>query len=115
MIHLGKSSKTLLIFVKQLILTKGEYFSFSNLEYSKICVNGHSKKDKTRILLTNGSSMKIKSIAECSAILLTCIKLYLVLKANFLSFWEWVFYSGFTVLLTYFIFLYFRARHDILH
>ena len=27
---------------------------------------GHSKIDKTKILMTNGSLMKVKSIAECS-------------------------------------------------
>ena len=32
----------------------------------KTCVNGHSKTDKTKILMTNGSLMKFKSIAECS-------------------------------------------------
>ena len=41
--------------------------------------SGHSNIDKTKILMTNGSLMKIKSIAEnapCghSAILLTSIK-----------------------------------------
>ena len=55
--------------------------------------------------MTNGSFIKFKIIAECSlwkrehsAILLTCIKRQLVLKTNFLSFWEWPFYTGFTVL-----------------
>ena len=38
----------------------------------------HSKIDKSKILMPNGSLMKVKSIAECSkgehsAILLTCI------------------------------------------
>ena len=28
--------------------------------------NGHSKIDKTKNLMTNGSLMKVKSIAECS-------------------------------------------------
>ena len=28
--------------------------------------NSHSKIDKTKILMTNGSLMKVKSIAECS-------------------------------------------------
>ena len=32
-----------------------------------------TKKDKTKILITNGSLMKIERIAECR-ILLTCIK-----------------------------------------
>ena len=41
--------------------------------------------------MTNGRLMKVKSIPECSpleysTILLTCIKRYLVLKTNFLSF-----------------------------
>ena len=34
--------------------------------YSKTCVNGHSKIDITNILMTNGSLMKVESIAECS-------------------------------------------------
>ena len=29
-------------------------------------LNAHSKIDKTKILMTNGSLMKVKSIAECS-------------------------------------------------
>ena len=33
--------------------------------YSKTCVNGHSKIDRIKILMTNGSLMKVKSIAEC--------------------------------------------------
>ena len=32
----------------------------------KPVLNGHSKIDKIKILLTNGSLMKVKSIAECS-------------------------------------------------
>ena len=32
----------------------------------KHVLNGHSKTDKTNILMTNGSPMKVKSIAECS-------------------------------------------------
>ena len=38
---------------------------------------GHSEIDKTEILTTNGSLMKVESIAKClehSAIILTCIK-----------------------------------------
>ena len=33
---------------------------------------------------------------EHSAILLTCIKRYMELNSNFLSFLEWLFYTGFT-------------------
>ena len=29
-------------------------------------LNGHSKIDKTKILMTNGSLMKVESIAECT-------------------------------------------------
>ena len=39
---------------------------FSSIMYSKTCVNGHSKIDKTKILMTNSSLMKIESIAEWS-------------------------------------------------
>ena len=45
----------------------------------KFVSRGHSKIDKTNVLKTNVSLMKVESIAECSfkhsAILLTCIKL----------------------------------------
>ena len=45
----------------------------------KPVLSGHSKKDKTKVLMANGSLMQVKRIAECSplehsAILLTCIK-----------------------------------------
>ena len=43
----------------------------------KSVLRGHSKIDKTKVLMANGSLMKVESIAECSehsAILLTCIK-----------------------------------------
>ena len=42
----------------------------------KPVLSGHLKIDKTKILMENGSLMKVESIAECSpsAILLTCIK-----------------------------------------
>ena len=32
----------------------------------KPVLSGHSKIDKTKILMTNGSLMKVKSIAQCS-------------------------------------------------
>ena len=35
--------------------------------YSKTCVKRPLKIDKTNILITNGSLMKVTSIAECSA------------------------------------------------
>ena len=42
-----------------------EYCSGKSI-YCKICVNGHSKIDKTKILMTNGSLMNVKSIADNS-------------------------------------------------
>ena len=52
----------------------------------KPVLSGHSKMDKTNILMTNGSLMKVESIAECSH--LTCIMQNLVLKTNYgLLFW----------------------------
>ena len=32
----------------------------------KPVLRGHSKSDKTKIIMTNGSFMKVESIAECS-------------------------------------------------
>ena len=38
-----------------------------NREYTvKPVMSGHSKIDKTKIILTNGSLIKVESIAECS-------------------------------------------------
>ena len=56
------------------------YFGWENFQAAvKPVFSGHSKIDKTKVAKTNGSLMKVKSIAECSplehsAILLTCIK-----------------------------------------
>ena len=41
-------------------------FFSSNFEYSKTCLKQQLKIDKTKVLKTNGSPMKVKSIAECS-------------------------------------------------
>ena len=65
-------------------------------------LSGHSKIDKIKILMTNSSLKKVESIAECSplehsAILLTCIKRYSVLKINFGLLFEWPLQTGFTV------------------
>ena len=40
----------------------------------KLVLSDHSKIDKTKVVKVNSSLMKVESIAECSAILLTCIK-----------------------------------------
>ena len=44
----------------------------------KPVLSGHLEIDKTKVLMKNGSFMKVVSIAECSAILLTSIKRLLV-------------------------------------
>ena len=33
---------------------------------AKPVISGHSKIDKTKMLMTNGSLMKVESITECS-------------------------------------------------
>ena len=48
---------------------------------------------------TNYCLMQVKSIAECSAILLTFIKLPFVIKIFVLSIFEWPLKTGFTVVL----------------
>ena len=41
--------------------------SHSEIQYTvNPVLSGHSKIDKTKILMTNGSLMKVESIAECS-------------------------------------------------
>ena len=41
-------------------------FNFICMDTVEPVLNGHSKMDKTKILMTNGSLMKVESIAECS-------------------------------------------------
>ena len=64
----------------------------------KPVLSDYSKIDKAKILLTNGSLMKGKRIAECShsAIILTCIKQKSVLITNFGLLFEWPLMTGFT-------------------
>ena len=40
--------------------------SAQNFGTAKPVLSGHSKIDKTRMLMTNGTLMKVESIAECS-------------------------------------------------
>ena len=58
-------------------------FAKSMKDTVKPVLSGHIKMDKPKVLKTNGSLMKVESIAECS--LLTCIKQKSVLKTKFLS------------------------------
>ena len=57
----------------------------------------HLKIDKTKVLMKNGSLMNVESIAEHSAILLTCMKRWRVLKNIFSVRFEWLLKTGFTV------------------
>ena len=41
-------------------------FNLICMDTVKPALNGHSKVDKAKILMTNGSLMKVESIAECS-------------------------------------------------
>ena len=73
--------------------------------YSKTCVKQplnrqYTKQiDKTKILMTNGSLMKVESIAECSprSILQFFWPALDILKTNFRSLWKLPFYTDFTV------------------
>ena len=46
------------------------YVDYLEVSYGEVTVkpvlNGHSKIDKTKILMTSGSLLKVESIAECS-------------------------------------------------
>ena len=89
------------------ILIRASFFSLVTVELTTI--NAHQRVstnvqranaepiryNANAALMTNGSLMKVESIAECSplehsAILLTCIKHELVLKTNF-GILEWPF------------------------
>ena len=69
----------LLVVKKSLNFNKNVHLTASiervhvSCQYSKTCLRQPLRKDKTKILITNGSLMKVKRIAD-SVILLTCIK-----------------------------------------
>ena len=70
--------------------------------YSKTCVKRPLQIDKTKILMTNGCLMKVGKIAEwsCWSILQYfwhALSHNWSWKPIFRSFWEWPFYTGFTV------------------
>ena len=43
-----------------------KYGAYTFITTVKPVLSCHSKKDKTKILMTNGSLMKVENIAECS-------------------------------------------------
>ena len=59
--NVGENTKNALLNEKQFHVL--QYIEISTVKPVK---NGHSKIDKTKFLLTNGSLMKAESIAECS-------------------------------------------------
>ena len=49
------------------LLSEGMSLSYNQIYCTvKPVLSGHSKIDKTKVLKTNGSLMKVESIAECS-------------------------------------------------
>ena len=62
--------------------------------YSKTCVKRPLSKRPKMVFKTNYRLMQVKSIAECSTILSTFIKLPFVIKIFVLSIFEWPFYTG---------------------
>ena len=57
---------TELLFVSFILLQLRHGKKDNPLYTVKPVLSGHSKIDKTQILMTNGSLMKVESIAECS-------------------------------------------------
>ena len=71
-------------------------FGWSNIQYSKPVLNGHSQKDRKFVFKTNYRLV----IAPKGSILqyfMTFIKLPFVIKIFVLSIFEWPFYTGFIV------------------
>ena len=65
--------------------------------YSKTCLKSHSQKDLKLVFKINYHLIQVKSIAEHSAILPTCIKLRASLRSVFLSSFEWPLKTDFTL------------------
>ena len=63
-----------LILVKSVELHKNKSLTKASECTIKPVLSRHSKIDKTKIFMTNGSLMKVQSIKLQNAILLTCIK-----------------------------------------
>ena len=96
MLHLSPSN---------LVWGEGEghnLLAYKRITKLKPVQNGHSKIEKNKDLndnwkLNEGQKYCRMLPLEHFAILLTCIKRWLVLKNNLQSFWEWLLYTGFTV------------------
>ena len=57
---------TLTLMIDTYIISYAGHFSVEIYSTVKPVLSGHSKIDKTNILMTNGSLMMVESIAECS-------------------------------------------------
>ena len=84
-----------------LSVCKWQYCLYWHL-YSKTYVQRPLSKRPKIVFKTNFCLMQVKSITECSkaAILSTFIKIPVVIDTFILSFIEWPFYTGFTVVWT---------------
>ena len=76
------------------------------LYYSKTCLKRSLKTDKTKVLKTIGSLMKVESIAECSlGVFCNTFDLHkaiIGLETNFCLLFEWQLKTGFTVYMKYY-------------
>ena len=63
---INKCIVTILQTIGSLLAVQGKVEPSLKKNTVKPVVSGHSKIDKTRMLITNGTLMKVKSIAECS-------------------------------------------------
>ena len=61
----GQAIKTIIIFEKQKSRILPKISQEWNSNTVKLVLSGHSKIDKTKILMINGSLKKVESIAEC--------------------------------------------------
>ena len=86
------------IFVAVLGLCSHGKSNFLKIFYSETCLKRPlSKRPKKMIFNTIYRLMQVKSIAEHSSILSTCIKLPFVIKIFVFSSFEWPLKTGFTV------------------
>ena len=63
---INKCIVTILQTIGSLLAVQGKVEPSLKKNTVKPVVSGHLKIDKTRMLITNGTLMKVKSIAECS-------------------------------------------------
>ena len=74
-------------------------FNLINAHTVKPVLSGHSKIDQTKILMTNGSLMKVESIEEAFCNTFDLHPAIIGLENQLRSFFEWPLKTGCTVLL----------------